>query len=208
MTLRLQLPDYLVPKHTSTWPPLKQSPNLPLVEDARDLYWTDLTLAPGKSRTVRIKALVPGCQNTTTTTPPLAIQLSAYLVTNDNVTCQTEARPATFRVRPARKPTQPLSLEACTPLPPPRPIPDDAGYTFYANNQKCKDAILSPLRRLAMSSVATRENGEGGKPEGATTRTHHRGLSPTTNPTVEECTFECVCVRHRGGRHQGRRGMG
>ncbi len=84
------------------------------------------------------------CQNTTTTTP-LAIQASAYLMTNDNVTCQTEARPATFRVRPALKPKDPLSLETCTPLPPPQPIPipDDAGYTFYANNQKCKDAIAT-----------------------------------------------------------------
>ena len=188
VTLHLQLPDYLVPKHTSTWPPLKQSPNLPLVEDARDLYWTDLTLAPGKRRRVCIKALVPRCQNTTTTTP-LAIQASAYLMTNDNVTGQTEARPASFRVRPALKPEDFLSLKACTPLPPPQPIPDDAGYTFYANNQKCKDAILSPLRRLAMSSVAARENGEGGKPEGATASTDHRGLSPTTSPTAEECTY-------------------
>ena len=114
VTLRLQLPDYLVPKHTSTWPPLKQSPNLPLVEDARDLYWTDLTLAPGRSRRVRITALVPGCQNTSTTTPPLVIQTSAYLVANNNVTCLTEASPATFRVRPARKQKQPAPSVACT----------------------------------------------------------------------------------------------
>lgn len=194
MTLRLQLPDYLVPRHASTWPPLKQPRNIPLVEDKRDIYWTDLTLAPGKSRKVRIKALVPGCQNTTTAAMPLAIQASAYLVTNGNVTCQTEARPAIFRVRPPLKPNYPLSLGACAPLPPPQPIPENAGYTFYASNQKCKDAILSPLRRLAMSSVATRENGEGANPEGATTKAHHRGLSPTSNPTAEECTYECACV--------------
>ena len=170
VTLRLQLPDYLIPKHTSAWPPLKNkqfSNKLPLVKDVRDFYWADLTLAPGKTRKVRVKALVPDCQNTTT----LAVQVSVYVMTGNNVvTCLTEAVPARFRVEPKLKPKERLaSLGSCTPVPPPEPIPDDAGYTFYASGQRCKDVILAPLRRLTVAD--------------------QRALSPTTNPTVEECMY-------------------
>lgn len=138
-------------------------------------------LGTRKTRKVRVKALVPGCQNTTAS---LAVEAAAYVTAEDRstVTCLAEASPAPFRVAPALKQKGRWSSNLCMPVPPPEPIPDDAGYTFYASGQRCKESVLAPLRR--MTAV-----GEGrGGPGDEKTSQHHRALSPTTNPTPTECT--------------------
>jgi hypothetical protein len=201
-TLRLQLPDYIVPKKASLWPRLKRFARHPVVEDARVLYWKGLTLAPGEIRNVRISAFVPHCQNTTASTSALAVQASAYLVADDDVTCLTEARPSIFHVRRILKGKSSLALGPCTPLSPPIPIPDDAGYSVFANNQICQNAVLTnlSLRRLNVTRKATTTtrigggSDEGPQPDGRTTvALDHRALSSITNPTVEECkAYTCM----------------
>ena len=195
VNLRVALPDYVVPKHASTWPPLKTKKQ-PLVQNVRDLYWTDLVLAPGKTRKFRIKAVVPGCQNTSSIAAPLAVEVSAYVVASDGetVTCLTEATPATFRVLPAVK-AKGLSSSStlCTPLPPPVPIPADAGYIFYASGQRCKDSVLALLQRRELTGMV-----DEAKDEAGTEAEQHRGLSPSTNPTVGECTYVFVYLCRRG----------
>ncbi len=194
VNLRVALPDYVVPKHASTWPPLKTKKQ-PLVQNVRDLYWTDLVLAPGKTRKFRIKAVVPGCQNTSDTAAPLAVEVSAYVVASDGetVTCLTEATPATFRVLPAVKAKVGASSTLCTPVPPPVPIPADAGYIFYASGQRCKDSVLALLQRRELTGMV-----DEAKDEAGTEAEQHRGLSPSTNPTVGECTYVFVYLCRRG----------
>ena len=187
--VRVHLPEYVVPKKTSTWPPLaKQAVKLPFVEDVRNLYWTDLTLLPGKTRKFRVKAWVPACQNTSSITAVLAVEVAAYVAAEDGlgVTCLIEASPATFRVAPALKLKGPLSSKVCTPVSPPDPIPVGAGYRFYASNQGFTESVLAPLRRRMTAAGETDD------------RHHQRGLSPTTNPTREECKSparSCFCVQ-------------
>lgn len=193
VALQVQLPDYLVPKQTATLPRLKKrsSAKGPLVADVRYLYWTGLTLAPGKIRRFLVKAMVPGCQNTTAV---LAVEASAYVTANDGttVTCLTEADPSTFGVSPAlgrdrrinRHHKSSGGSDACTFVPPPPPIPADAGYSFYASSQRCAEAVLTPLRRT--SAVEETMNSA-----------YQRALSPTTNPTPNECTSPTcywICV--------------
>ena len=183
VALRVQLPDFLEPVRASTWPPLKKRSSSaargPLFADVRDLYWTGLILAPRKTRGFLVKALVPGCQNTTAT---LAVEAAAYVTANDGttVTCLTKTDPSRFGVSPALAKDLRNDRDKCTPVPPPEPIPDNAGYSFYASGQRCTEAVLTPLRRLTAVGKAD-------------DRHHQRVLSPTTNPTPEECRSPACC---------------
>ena len=168
VTLRLQLPDYLIPKRAALQGKVGQK--RPLVENVRALYWTGLTLTPHKARKARVLAWVPGCQNASISSPPLAVQASAYVVANDSdVTCLTEATPARLRVRPRLSSKTPPNPKPCTPPPPPVPIPADADYVYYASGQKCKDAIRAPLRLLRDDDRVDAHS--------------------STNRTSEECTY-------------------
>ena len=120
VTFRLQLPAYLLPLRTSTRPLLKPgTQKLPLVEKYRDLYWTGLSLPPGKTRKFLVTALIPACQDDTD--PSLTVQASAYVTASDGetVTCLNNASPADFRVFPALKNKADLSkLGDCVCAPP------------------------------------------------------------------------------------------
>jgi hypothetical protein len=80
LTLGVQLPDYLVVKDTATRPRLKNARELPRVEDLRNLYWTNLMIAPGATLQVHIDAFVPDCQISASDEAKLTLQASAYMM--------------------------------------------------------------------------------------------------------------------------------
>lgn len=184
LTVRVQLPDYLIPTKMATWPRLKSPSSRPIRRDLRSLYWTDVTVLPNRAQKLLVKAYVPTCQNAASGSADLAIHASVYVLSDEDgetVTCLTEAEPAFFQVSPSREEGRmSSSSELCTPLPPPEAIPKTAGYRFYASEQRCKDSVLTPLRRRRL--VATGGGDKAGN--------GYRALSSTTNPTLDECKQE------------------